>query len=68
MKRLNLNNLYESHLPPTRTDVLWVDKDENTGDIRAIHRFRKGKWEPYLVSTDYMKPSEPAEPETNKTT
>lgn len=71
MKRLNLNNLYESHLPPTRTDVLWVDKDENTGDIRAIHRFRMGKWEPYLVSTDYMKPnepSEPTEPVTNKTT
>lgn len=68
MKRLNLNNLYESHLPPIRTDVLWVDKDENTGDIRAIHRFRKGKWEPYLVSAEYMKPSEPTEPETNKTT
>lgn len=68
MKRLNLNNLYESHLPPTRTDVLWVDKDGSTGDIRAIHRFRKGKWEPYLVSAEYMKPSESAELETPETT
>lgn len=68
MKRLNLNNLYESHLPPTRTDVLWVDKDGSTGDIRAIHRFRKGKWEPYLVSAEYMKPSESAEPETLEVT
>lgn len=68
MKRLNLNNLYESHLPPTRTDVLWVDKDGSTGDIRAIHRFRKGKWEPYLVSAEYMKPSESAEPETPEVT
>ena len=68
MKRLNLNNLYESHLPPTRTDVLWVDKDGSTGDIRAIHRFRKVKWEPYLVSAEYMKPSESAEPETPEVT
>ena len=68
MKRLNLNNLYESHLPPTRTDVLWVDKDGSTGDIRAIHRFRKGKWEPYLVSAEYMKPSESAELETPEVT
>lgn len=62
MKRLNLNNLYESHLPPTRTDVLWVDKDENTGDIRAIHRYKRGKWEPYLVSVDYLKDTKPEGP------
>lgn len=43
MKKLNLTNLYESHLPPTRTDVLWVDVNESTGDIRAIHRFKGGK-------------------------
>ena len=58
MKKLNLNNLYESRLPPTRTDVLWVDKDKNTGDIKAIHRFKNCKWNPYLVSVDYMKPNE----------
>ena len=58
MNKLNLNNLYESRLPPTRTDVLWVDKDKNTGDIKAIHRFKNGKWNPYLVSVDYMKPNE----------
>lgn len=57
MKKLNLNNLYESRLPPTRTDVLWVDKDKNTGDIKAIHRFKNGKWNPYLVSVDYMRPN-----------
>lgn len=61
MKKLNLNNLYESHLPPTRTDVLWVDVDEATGDIRCISRFNKGVWEPYLVSLDYMKPEETEE-------
>jgi hypothetical protein len=58
MKKLILNNLYESHLAPTRTDVLWVDKDTKTGDIKVIHRFKNGKWEPYLVSVDYMRPSE----------
>lgn len=66
MKKLCLNNLYESRFPPTRTDVLWVDKDESTGEIRAIHRFRRGNWEPYLVSVEYMRPSEPVE--TNKNT
>ena len=39
MKKLNLNNLYESSYPPTDTKILWVDKDESTGDIRAIHRY-----------------------------
>lgn len=59
MKRLNLNNLYESHFPPTRTDVLWVDVDKSIGDIRAIHRFKNGRWEPYLVSVAYMEPNKP---------
>lgn len=67
MKKLNLTNLYESHLPPTRTDVLWVDVNESTGDIRAIHRFKGGKWEPYLVSVDYMKPDEEQKPEDPET-
>lgn len=39
MKKLNLNNLYESPYPPTDTKILWVDKDKSTGDIRAIHRY-----------------------------
>lgn len=43
MKKLNLTNLYESHLPPTRTDVLWVDVNESTGDIRAIHKLSWSK-------------------------
>lgn len=67
MKKLNLTNLYEPHLPPTRTDVLWVDVNESTGDIRAIHRFKGGKWEPYLVSVDYMKPDEEQKPEDPET-
>lgn len=65
MKKFNLTNLYESSLPPTRTDVLWVDIDENTKDIKAIHRFRDNKWSPYLVSIDYMKPEEDLENNNN---
>lgn len=56
MKRVNLN-LYESQLPPTRTDVLWVDMNKSMGDIKAIHRYKNGKWEPYLVSVEYLKPT-----------
>lgn len=58
MKKYNLDRLYESSLPPTSTDVLWADKDENTGDLKAIHRYKKGQWEPYLVSVDYMSPDD----------
>lgn len=60
MKKVRLNNLYESSLPPEDINVLWADIDENTGDLRAIHRYNKakGEWEPYMASTDYMKPSE----------
>lgn len=58
MKKVNLNNLYESHYPPTDINVLWVDKDENTGKIKAIHEYNKskGEWEPNMVSVDYIKP------------
>lgn len=58
MRKVNLDKLYESALPPEDTSVLWVDKNESTGDIKAIHRFRHGSWEPYLVAVDYMKPNE----------
>ena len=58
MKKVNLDNVYESHYAPANTNVLWADIDEATGDIKAIHRFRKGSWEPYLVAVDYMKPNE----------
>lgn len=56
MKKVNLNNLYESHYPPTDINVLWVDKDENTGKIKAIHEYNKskGEWEPSMVSVDYL--------------
>lgn len=58
MKRVRLDNLYESHLPPTDTSVLWVDINENTKDIRAIHRYnkKKGEWEPYLIAYGYLLP------------
>lgn len=60
MKKVNLNNLYESPYPPTDINTLWVDKDESTGKIRAIHKYNiaKGEWEPDMVSVDYMKPTE----------
>lgn len=65
MKKVNLNNLYESPYPPTDIRVLWVDKDETTGEIRAIHRYstKSKSWEPYLVGVDYMKPEEEEEEE-----
>ena len=39
MKRVNLNNLFESSTPPANTNVLWVDKDESINEIRAIHKY-----------------------------
>lgn len=41
MKKLNLNNLYESHLPPERVDILWADKDEMTGDLKSYSQVQK---------------------------
>lgn len=70
MKKVNLNNLYESHYPPTDINVLWVDKDESTGDIRAIHRYNHTtkEWTPYLVAVDYLKPEEgDKEPDNSET-
>ena len=54
MKKVILN-LYESPYPPNDIKVLWVDKDGNTGDIKAIHRYNQStkEWEPYLVALDY---------------
>nr|DAN95529.1 MAG TPA: hypothetical protein [Crassvirales sp.] len=33
-----------------------MDKDESTGDIRAIHRYDRAAkaWAPYLVAVDYL--------------
>ena len=55
MKKVNLNNLYESSTPPSDTKSLWMIKDHKTGDIKAIFRYERGKWEPYLVSVKYMR-------------
>lgn len=63
MKKLNLNNVYESPFAPTDIRVLWADVDESTGDIKAIHRYNQTtkEWEPYLVAVDYMQPEDPDE-------
>lgn len=61
MKKLNLNNIYESSFAPTDIRVLWADVDKSTGDIKAIHRYNQTtkEWEPYLVAVGYMQPDDP---------
>lgn len=54
MKKIKLPDIYESPTIPTDTSVLWAEKDRQ-GDIKVIHRYIKGKWEPYLVSVDYLR-------------
>lgn len=44
MKKFNINKVYESHLPPEDTSVLWADIDDSTGELRAIHKFIDGEW------------------------
>lgn len=63
MKKVKLNNLYESPIPPSDTRILWADIDENTGDIRAIHRYKNGEWQPYLVSVEYLTNDEESDKE-----
>lgn len=60
MKKVNLERLYENPLPPTDTSVLWVDRDEITDDIRAIHKYNKKsqEWQPWLVNVSFMEPEE----------
>lgn len=58
MRKVILNNLYQSSLPPTDISVLWVKMREGSQDIESIFRFKNGSWEPYLVSIDFMKPEE----------
>lgn len=55
MKKLNLK-LYESPYPLQDTNSMWADVDENTGELRAIHKYNKskGEWEPNMVSVDYI--------------
>lgn len=58
MRKVNLNNLYESPLPPTSTNVLWVTmitKEEvpgTLGQIGSIKEFNShtGEWETILVN------------------
>lgn len=58
MKKINLNNLYESPVPPSRTDVLWVDKvtkeevPGTLGEIKTVKKFNPltREWEVVLVN------------------
>ena len=60
MKKVNLNNLYESPYPPTDIKILWVDRDESTGDIRAIHRYNLHKEStPYVEVGQVLSVSQP---------
>ena len=61
MKKLNLNNIYESSFAPTDIRVLWADVDKSTGDIKAIHRYNQTtkEWEPYLVAVRDGEPDDP---------
>lgn len=70
MRKINLDNLYESPTPLENINNLWVDIDEDTGDIKAIHRYNKSKceWEPYLVSVDYLRKDEESEDSSEETT
>ena len=60
MKKIKIDNIYQSSLPPDNTRILWADVDESTGKLRAIHKYNEslGQWEPMLVSVDYMKPED----------
>lgn len=53
MKKLNLNNLYESLLPPESINVLWADIDENTKKLKDIKEYNNstGEWEPVVISS-----------------
>lgn len=58
MRRIKLDNVYESPTPLENINNLWGDIDENTGELLAIHKYNpeKGEWEPNMVSVDYIKP------------
>lgn len=52
MRKFRMTNLVESRTPPIDTKVLWVEREGE--DIKVIHRFKNGQWEPYLVSVSYI--------------
>lgn len=58
MRKIRLDNVYESPVPLDNINNLWGDIDENTGELLAIHKYDagKGEWEPYMVSVEYIKP------------
>lgn len=45
MRKIKLNKpLIESPIPPSSTNVYWVDIDEKTGKLKAIKEFQNNKW------------------------
>lgn len=60
MRRIKLDNVYESPTPLENINNLWGDIDENTGELLAIHRYNtdNNEWEPYMVSVSYMEPDD----------
>ncbi len=67
MRKINLE-LYESPTPPEDIRLLWADVDEDTGDLKAIHRYNpgKGEWEPFMVSVDYLSKDEDNTPDDSE--
>lgn len=63
MRKIKLDNIYESPTPLENINDLWGDIDKNTGELLAIHKYNpdKGEWEPKMVSVDYMKPDDSEE-------
>ena len=45
MRKIKLNKpLIESPIPPSSTNVYWVDIDEKTGKLKTIKEFQNNKW------------------------
>lgn len=54
MKRVIPPVMYESPTPPKDIKALWIKRDNKTNEVIAVAKFIKGKWEPFLVSINYL--------------
>lgn len=52
MRKIKLDNVYESPNPPDDINVLWGDIDESTGELVSIKKYNtvNNEWEPYMES------------------
>ena len=49
MKRFQFNKpMVESKYPPQSKDILWVDIEESTGELKTIKEFKNNNWETIL--------------------